>query len=82
MTMPISLEQVEALAGQLTVPERVRLVEKLNRELRIVPAAAPQSPEEIARFLAELDTIAAQIPGDFDAVADIHNIRDEQAARV
>lgn len=82
MTMPISLEQVEALAGQLSVAERARLVEKLNRELHAVPAATPQSPEEIAQFLAELDAIAAQIPGAFDAVADIHKIRDEQAARL
>jgi len=86
----ITLGEVAQLADQLPLPDRMKLLAHLCQQLRVpFPAAvtvegdepqARQIREAIAdTFLQELDTIAENIEGQFDAVADLRQIRQRRA---
>jgi hypothetical protein len=93
MTGNVSLEQVEALAAQLSPSERLKLAARICQQLSDVPAEFSTLPKdndrarqerlaEVDALLAELDAVADSIEGEFDAVEDLRRIRDERADRL
>lgn len=86
MANRVTLEQVEQLATQLPPPERLKLVAHICEQLSVTQTA--ESDEEKARWerlaqvdawLAECDTVAESIEGEFDSAEDIRQIREERA---
>jgi hypothetical protein len=87
----VTFEQVEQLALQLPPPEQLKLVaylsEQLSGLLKVIQPLdtklAQQKREAMAdALLAELDTIAESIEGQFDAAEDIRQIREERMNRL
>jgi hypothetical protein len=82
----VTLEQVEALAMQLSAAERLklaaRLCEKASTESSgLSSTAAPESkksPEEVQQLLALVDAAAARWKGKFDAAEEIRQMREER----
>lgn len=82
MSSPITLEQVESLVAQLSPANRLKLVARVCEQLSTVsPGHEPSSPEDpLARWadwIKECDEVAELSEGNFDAVADLRRIRDE-----
>lgn len=89
MSNRVTLEQVEQLVVQLPPPERLKLVAHICEQLSATPTA--ESDEEKSRrerlvqvdaWLAECDTVAESIEGEFDSAEDIRQIREERATRL
>ena len=89
MTSTVSLEQLEELATQLPLTERLQLVAHLCQQLSSALTAepAPESSEERAQqeplarleaWLAECDKVAELWEGEFDSAADLRRMRDEE----
>lgn len=88
MTSNVTLEQVEQLAVQLPVIDRLKLLARISDQLSRLGTAEMPSDAESARWereamadalLQELDAIAESIDGEFDSAADIRQIREERA---
>ena len=89
MSGAVTLGEVEQLADQLPLPERMKLFAHLCTQLRVsFPAAfivegeesqARQVREALAEaLLQELDTIAESIGEKFDSAADLRQIRQQR----
>ena len=89
MTNIVSLEQLEELATQLPLAERLQLVAHICQQLSTALTAEPaaESSEERARqerltkleaWLAECDKVAELWEGEFDSAADLRRMRDEE----
>jgi hypothetical protein len=87
----VTFEQVEKLAAQLPPPEQLKLVTSLSEQLSALLRTLQPVDEELAlqkreaaaaALLAELDTIAESIEGQFDSAEDIRQIREERANRL
>jgi hypothetical protein len=87
----VTFEQVEQLAVQLPPPEQLKLVAHLSEQLSgLLKTVQPldmeltrQKREAIANaLLAELDTLAESIEGQFDSAEDIRQIREERTNRL
>jgi hypothetical protein len=76
MSNPVTLEQVESLAAQLSPRDRLKLVAHVCDQLS-VSAPLPMSDAELAAWVKECDEVAELWEGQFDAVADLRRIRDE-----
>ena len=88
MASTVSLEQLEELATQLPLAERLQLVAHICQQLSTALTAEPaaESAEERARqerlakleaWLAECDKVAELWEGEFDAATDLRRMRDE-----
>ena len=88
MTNTVSLEQLEELATQLPLGERLKLVVHICQQLSAALPAEPvaESSEERAQqerlatleaWLAECDKVAELWEGEFDSAADLRRMRDE-----
>ncbi len=91
MSNQVTIEQVEQLAMQLPPPEQLKLVARISEQLSGLVLKIPSSRiEQVQRereamadvLLAELDTIAESIEGEFDSAEDIRQIREERANRL
>lgn len=91
MTNSVTFEQVGQLAVQLPPPEQLKLVAYISEQLSgLLRANLPSSPTAAQRarevmaeaLLADLDTIAESIEGEFDSAEDIRQIREERASRI
>jgi hypothetical protein len=93
MAQEVTLDLVEALAGQLPVADRLKLAARICNEASagggspagIVQGSLPSLEERRARadaLLAELDAAAEQLDGPVDAAKDIGEIRAERADRL
>ena len=91
MTNTVTIEQVEQLAVQLPAVEQLELLARIstqlsNRGVVALPVNAGlerQQREAWAEaFLQECDAVAASIDGEFDAVADIRECREERLERL
>lgn len=89
MSNRVTLEQVEQLTAQLPPPERLKLVAHICEQLSATKMA--ESDEEKVRqerlaqvdaWLAECDTVAESIEGEFDSAEDIRQIREERTNRL
>jgi hypothetical protein len=90
----VTLEQVETLVVQLPTKDQLRLLahisERLSGTLPVVPAV--ESPHEhsvrderlqLATILcAEVEDIANDARGEFDAADDIHRMREERLTQL
>ncbi|MCH8293305.1 hypothetical protein IH992_19665 [Candidatus Poribacteria bacterium] len=89
MSNRVTLEQVEQLAAQLLPPEQLKLMAHLCEQLSTTQIT--ESREESARqeqlaqvdaWLAECDTVAESIEGEYDSAEDIRKIRENRANRL
>ena len=85
----VHLEDVEQLAAELPILERLKLVAHICDRLAAATAGDAIATEGQSRqqllaetdaWLAECDAVAEAIPGDFDSVADVRTIRHERSA--
>jgi hypothetical protein len=81
MSSSVTLEHVESLAAQLSPRDRLKLVARVCDRLS---AAAPSTAgdaaaagTDYAAWAKECDEVAELWEGEFDAVADLRRIRDE-----
>jgi hypothetical protein len=83
----MTLEQVEELAAQLSPQEQLRLLAHISERLSQLPLAAAETDAErhrreyaarVETFLAACDEVMEQIEGEFDAAADLRQIREER----
>lgn len=86
MSNRMTLEEVEQVVTQLTVPERLQLVARICEHLSTAAAVASEQEKlrrerlaQVDAWLAECDTVAESIAGEFDAAADIRRSREERA---
>ena len=88
MARTVSLEQLEELATQFLLAERLQLVAYICQQLSTALLAEPaaESSEEWGRqeqlakletWLAECDKVAELWEGEFDSAADLRRMRDE-----
>ena len=93
MTEPVTLEQVEALAVQLTPQEQLKLVahvsERLSDALSVAPVEENREASEQAKclqlareLLAEVEDIEDDSQGEHDAAETIRRMRDERIAQI
>ncbi len=90
MMPQVSFEQVEDLAIKLPPAEQLKLLTRLSEQLHgtmltLSLASSQKQPGRDAKadaLLAELDTIAESIEGQFDSVEDLRLIREERVARL
>ncbi len=89
MTETVTLAQVEALAAQLPLTERLQLVAHVCEQLSVtLPALtmtqqtpAPQEHGPIAQltqWLAECDAVAELWTGEFDSADELRRLREER----
>jgi hypothetical protein len=89
MPEPVTLEQVEELATQLSLVERLKLVARVCERLSaalptVVPEEQTQKGVEhkrIAQFeqwLTACEEVAELWEGEFDSAADVRRMRDER----
>jgi len=93
MAKPVTLEQVEELAAQLSPQEQLKLVAHISERLsNTLPGALVEgSIEERIRkerlqlaeeLLAEVEDIKDDSQGEFDAAETIRRMRDERIAQI
>ncbi len=90
MESTVKLEQVEALAMQLPAAERLKLAARLCERASEDAKGFPVGPvpgrrwseEEIQRERARLDAAAALWEGQFDAAAEIRQMRAERDEQI
>ena len=89
MASTVNLEQLEELATQLPLAERLQLVAYICQQLSTALLAEPaaESSEERRRqeqlakleaWLAECDKVAELWEGEFDAATDVRRMRNER----
>ena len=85
MSNRVTLEQVEQLVTQLLPPERLKLVAYICEQLSATQTAEGDEEEarrerlaQVDAWLAECDTVAESIEGEFDSAEDIRQIREER----
>jgi hypothetical protein len=90
MGEPITLERIETLVGQLTPREQLKLLvqigERLSDTFGIVPEGENEQEQQVqderlrlARALCEeVEDIANDAHGEFDAADDIRRLREER----
>ena len=89
MASTVNLEQLEELATQLPLAERLQLVAYICQQLStaLLAGTAAESSEERGRqeqlakleaWLAECDKVAELWEGEFDAATDVRRMRDER----
>lgn len=93
MASAVTLEQVEALAAQLSPQEQLKLLARIGERLSISmpPALAEESREERLRqerlllaeeLLMEVKGIEDDSQGEFDAAEAIRRMREERTAQI
>lgn len=89
MTETVTLAQVEALAAQLPLAERLQLVAHVCEQLSVtLPAitverqATGQKEQgqtaKLEQWLAECEAVAELWTGEFDSAVDLRRMRDER----
>jgi len=89
MTETVTLAQVEALAAQLPLAERLQLVahvcEQLSATLPAITMERQATDQQeqghtakLQQWLAECDAVAELWTGEFDSAADVRRMRDER----
>lgn len=73
-----TLAEVAELAAQLSSPEQLKLAAQICERLASHPPDKETQRAQLA-WLRRCDRIAAQIPGKFDAVRTLRELRDERA---
>jgi hypothetical protein len=76
MSNTVTLEQVEAMAAQLSPRDRLKLVAHVCDQLSASPPL-PMSEAEYAAWEKECEEVAELWEGEFDSAADLRRIRDE-----
>lgn len=79
----MTLEQLEQYVVQLKPQEQLRLVARISERLSAIfmpktTNTRPQRKKEVDRLLALCDEAAEMWDGPFDAVSDIHQMRQER----
>lgn len=94
MTESMTLEQVETLVVQLPPQDQLRLLahisERLSSTLPVVPEAESNQEQRVrderlrlAKALCEeVEDVADDAQGEFDAADDIRRLRDERVAQL
>lgn len=88
MSNQVSLEDVERMAEQLPAQDRLRLVARICEQLSDGGDELSNDHTESERllrveaWLAECDTVAESIEGEFDSAEDLRRIRYERASRL
>lgn len=93
MAGAVTLEQVEALATQLSLQEQLKLLACISEQLStsMPPALAEESREERLKqerlrlaeeLLIEVEGIEDDSQGEFDAAEAIRRMREERTARI
>lgn len=89
MTETVTLAQVEALAAQLPLTERLQLVAHVCEQLGVTlpaitmtqQATAPKEhgqPAQLTQWLAECEAVAELWTGEFDSADDLRRMREER----
>ncbi|MBI4639748.1 MAG: hypothetical protein HY731_03590 [Candidatus Tectomicrobia bacterium] len=85
----VTLEQMEKLVAQLPPLERLKLVAHICEQLSVTQIAESDKEKtrrerlvQVDAWLAECDTVAESIEGEFDSAEDIRQIREERANRL
>jgi hypothetical protein len=89
MPEPVTLEQVEELATQLSLAERLKLVARVCEQLSVaLPAVVPEEQVkegvrharmvQFEQWLTACEEVAELWEGEFDSVADVRRMRDER----
>ena len=89
MSDEITLENVERMAMKLPPRDRMKLVTRIRAQLSAA-AIVDDGPEHIGvdsltrvdAWLADCDTVAGAIEGEFDSTSDLRAIREERASRL
>ena len=88
MSRAVSVEQVEQLAAQLPLSDQLRLVARICEQVSTtmpseltIQAAPPAHIDDVESWLQACDEIADSIEGEFDAVEDLHELRQERPDR-
>jgi hypothetical protein len=88
--MPMTLEEMEELAAQLSPQEQLKLLAHISERLSQLPSSVQETDAEhqrrnyavrIETFLAACDEVAEQIEGEFDSAEDLRQIREERVGR-
>lgn len=89
MSNSVSLEEVEQMAEQLTLPDRLKLIshirERLSKDEDVAlrgESAEAERLRDVEAWLAACDAVAESVPGEFDSAEDLRRIRDERASRL
>jgi hypothetical protein len=85
MSDQIRLEDLERMAEQLPLPDRLKLIAHIRHQLSesgVEEAGICNGETEVDAWLAECDTVAQSIEGDFDSAEDLRKIRQERANRL
>lgn len=93
MAGAVTLEQVEALAAQLSPPEQLKLLVRISERLSTStpPALAEESREEwlqqerlrlAEELLREVEGMEDDSQGEFDAAEAIGRMREERTAQI
>jgi hypothetical protein len=91
MASTVTLQQVEALVGQLPPHERLKLAARICEDLSAAPLEAPPIDEEQLRrerekkadeLLAMLDAAANMTLGEFDSAEEIRRMRAERDEQI
>ena len=89
MAEPVTLAHVEAMAAQLPLAERLKLVAHVCEQLSValpattlerqakVPEGQEQA-EQIEQWLTECEAVSELWTGEFDSAADLRRLRDER----
>lgn len=86
----MTLEKVEELVAHLSPQEQLKLLAHVSERLSQLPPPVQETDAErqrreyaarIETFLATCDEVAEQIEGEFDAVEDLRQIREERTGR-
>jgi len=89
MPEPVTLEQVEELATQLSLAERLKLVARVCEQLSVaLPAVVPEEQAkegakrarmaQFEQWLTACEEVAELWEGEFDSAADVRRMRDER----
>ena len=89
MTETVTLAQVEALAAQLPLTERLQLVAHVCEQLSVTLPALTMTQQAtdqkeqghtatLAQWLAECEVVAELWTGEFDSADDLRRMRDER----
>ena len=94
MTEPVTLEQVETLVVQLPPKDQLKLLAHISKRLSDTLSAEPEAESDqeqqarderlrLAKVLCEeVEDLADDAQGEFDAAEDIRRIRDERIAQL
>jgi len=78
MSDQVRLEDVERMAEQLALPDRLTLIAHIREQVSdsgVEEAGIRNVETEVDAWLAECDAVAQSIEGDFDSAEDLRKIR-------